>query len=439
MTYIGTKPTECKVRVTNLKADDSRTWSVRNVDDLKASEIEVVIAKPVSTGSISVGPTDGVVASIKAGEHTRLACQWDAGKPAPLVSFQIANFSNAQIVNGTEVQTPDDDGNYVTMYEKYVNATPADFGKVLSCQASQFDNLNQTLFGTVDAEEIRLNVTFPAQPMVKQKVSGEMGGEVNVAITFQANPAPTGIRWLIKEDVEPTEEEVEEVTDGQDDSESDNEESEDGEGEGEEEGKEDEGGEEGNGEEGIGPRNGEESSKESGSDDEESEPEKVKETVLTPGHKDDKFVAAEVMALEANKYKVELTIKRLTKEDAEKTYEVEVTNSNGVESYSYELTVTDEDSGAEGGGDGEGGAGEEEDGEGDGEEEEGDGEEEEGDGEGGTAEPEADGTSSSGVIAIVVAVILVVIVVLLGIFFYKKKRSRVSNTPLTSMSPQRMQ
>ena len=71
-----------------------------------------------------------------------------------------------------------------------------DYGRLVSCNATQFDRNFKPLFITNVANPIILNVTFPPQRESEKSYMVD-GNNVTISFIFTANPNPYAIKWFL--------------------------------------------------------------------------------------------------------------------------------------------------------------------------------------------------------------------------------------------------
>ena len=277
ISYTGTDPKVCQITVYSVTDADNLTYAARLDIGVELYSIPVTIAKNIDYAKISIGPNgEGV---LNAGDDGEVKCKIHGGRPAPLISFGVKGMSKAQIINDSQVQTPDNDGIYDTVEVHFVNPTPEDHGRNVTCTAAVYDgDLTKALFTPVEAEMMTLNVTFQPQPMANQTVKCTRGQEWNVDFVFKANPEPTTINWVILTPIR-------------------------------------------------------------GMDRQEVVEKEFEEQLIAPGEYTFKYNASDVMAEDESKYKVSLTIMDASASDERKSYRLDVSNSIGSQSYYYKVSL----------------------------------------------------------------------------------------------------
>lgn len=294
MEYTGHNSTECTVTVHNVTDEYNCGWATRIDEDMVNTNINITVAQPIKNMSITMD-------QLIAGKSSKVVCKVNGGRPAPLISLEFTK-PRPEIVNSTQQQTPDEEGVYQSEQEAFITPKIEDHGKMVACKAALMDGENKPLYGLSNAPQIKMNVTFPPQPLANQSLSGDQGGNVTISFVFKANPIPTKISWFISIPPE-IQNKTSELNTRQE------------------------------ADKGMAENNN-----------------TTTVVELTPGHSDDKYDVSQLMDEGDMKYRVEMTILALDFSDHDDSYYLAVSNSLGTQNYYYSLDIE----GHGGGGDGEG-------------------------------------------------------------------------------------
>merc|ERR1712141_84645 len=214
------------------------------------------------------------------------------------MSLQITD-PMPEFLNNSLTQTPDEDGIFTSVQEAFIKPKIEDHGKFIECKAMIKDGENKLLFDLVEAPKLKMNVTFPPQSASNQSTSAEKGSNLTITFSFKSNPMPSSVSWLVTIPevvrMDKYEELRKEIFAELDD-------------------------------EGDGNGNATNSSS----------------TIeLTPGHSDDKYEISQVELVEDKEltYQISMTIFDVKDQDHDDSYEVQVTNALGEQSYFFNVDV----------------------------------------------------------------------------------------------------
>lgn len=96
--YTGTNSSECTITVLNITEEFNCGWSARLDTDLRNSDINITVARPVEAVVIQVKD------ELAANAIGEIDCFINGGRPEPLINFEIVGNSSEIMVNNT-IQT----------------------------------------------------------------------------------------------------------------------------------------------------------------------------------------------------------------------------------------------------------------------------------------------------------------------------------------------
>jgi len=291
MKYTGNNTNECTITIHNVTEEYDCSWAGRLDEDLTNSYINITIARPVKNMTIEI------VGDLVADQPGHIKCLANGGRPAPMMSFQITD-PMPEFLNNTLNQTPDEDGIFTSVQEAFINPKIEDHGKVIECKAMIKDGEEKMLFDLVEAPTLKMNVTFPPQSASNQSLSAEKGSNLTITFNFTSNPMPSSVSWLVTipevvrmDKYEQLREEIFAELD------------------------------------------------EAGDNGNATNSSSIIE--LTPGHSDDKYEVSEVEPVEGEEvtYQISMTIFDVKDQDHDDSYEVQVSNGLGEQSYFFNVDV----------------------------------------------------------------------------------------------------
>eukprot|EP00092_Neocalanus_flemingeri_P010127 GFUD01010912.1.p1 GENE.GFUD01010912.1~~GFUD01010912.1.p1 ORF type:complete len:480 (+),score=137.07 GFUD01010912.1:153-1592(+) len=283
ITPLSDDPLYCKIMLVNMTGDMEGKWAARLDTEKDEEEIQLIMEENVKDIELDVTEEDVV-----AGANVTVSCKAVGGKPDPVLTFMLMDGDNSTENTSRffDVNAVETDGENTVKYQAIFVPEIDDLGKTLCCKAVQKDMENNTLYETNKVLDKSLDVSFSPQPVQPDgiiELEAKIGETASLSLLFRANPAPDTAAWSII-------------------------------------------------------RTG--NCSEDDSDSEASSALPLCKIEINPGHNDDKYIASQITKAEGanHTFLLDLQVLNVDALDYTNNYSAAVTNSAGLQTYSFHLT-----------------------------------------------------------------------------------------------------
>lgn len=189
---------DCAMKITDIKNIDNGQWNINITYRDTEGTYQIV------TGSLHVTvaiPPDEVLINVSGSEPIKITdntesfkCTATGAYPAPEFKWFISNSKELIEDNGNTKITPDidDDNGRITYISTLTRKLePSDHGKILRCEVEHAGFTDRQIIQKRNQYEIDLNLQFKPIEFIHREQN------IDIVITFWANPKPDNGRWLM--------------------------------------------------------------------------------------------------------------------------------------------------------------------------------------------------------------------------------------------------